>query len=106
MVLKLPPSAQVSKLEAKIAIRQTMIHSNLADTLVAPLMYALRIVEQSERQLGRALDTTKLWINSGKESCTCHLYPRLKLSNETWAHLHSLVGVHRTIQADNDSPHV
>ena len=75
MVLKLPPSAQVSKLEARIAFRQTMIHSNLADTLVAPLMYALRIVEQSERQLGRALDTTKLWINSGKESCTCHLYP-------------------------------
>ena len=73
MVLKLPP--QVSKLEASIAFRQMMEHSNLAETLVAPLMYALQIVEHSERQLGRALDTTKLWINSGKESCTYHLYP-------------------------------
>ena len=41
MVLKLSSSAQVSKLEARIAFRQTMIHSNLADTHVAPLMYAL-----------------------------------------------------------------
>ena len=49
MVLKVPPSAQVSKLEAGAAFRQTMIHPNVADTLVAPLMYALRIVEQSER---------------------------------------------------------
>ena len=77
MVLKLPPSAQVSKLEARMAFRQTMVNSNLTETLVAPLMYALRTVEQPERQLGRALDTTKLWIHSGKEACTksCHLYP-------------------------------
>ena len=75
MVMKLPPAARVSILEARIAFRQTMVHSNLTDNLVAPLMYALRIVEQSEQQLGRALDTTKLWINSGQESCTCHLYP-------------------------------
>ena len=75
MVMKLPPTARVSILEARIAFRQTMVHSNLTDNLVAPLMYALRIVEQSEQQLGRALDTTKLWINSGQESCTCHLYP-------------------------------
>ena len=68
MVLNLPPSAQVSELEARIAFRQAMKHSNLADALVAPLMYALRIVEQPERQLGRALDTTKLQIDSGKES--------------------------------------
>ena len=27
-------------------------------------MYALRIVEPPERQLSRALDTTKLWVNS------------------------------------------
>ena len=57
------PLAQVSKLEATIAFRQAMIHSNLADTLVAPLTYALRIGGQSERQLRRALDTTKLRIN-------------------------------------------
>ena len=65
IVLKLPPSAQVSKLEARIAFRQTMEDSSLAETLklVAPLMYTLRIVEQSERQLSRALDTTKLWIS-------------------------------------------
>ena len=75
MVMKLPPTARVSILEARIAFKQTMVHSNLTDNLVAPLMYALRIVEQSEQQLGRALDTTKLWINSGQESCTCHLYP-------------------------------
>ena len=61
-VLKLPPSAQVSKLEARIAFRETMEHSNLAETLVAPLMYMYisQIVEQSGQQLGRALDTAKL----------------------------------------------
>ena len=48
MVLKLPPSAQVSKLEARIAFRQTMVNPNLAATLLAPRKYALRIVEHSE----------------------------------------------------------
>ena len=103
MVLKLPPSAQVSNLEARIAFRQTRIHSNLADTLVAPLMYALPIVEQSERQLSRALDTTKLWINSGKESRICHLYP----SSFPMRHGHIFIPLWEctgpAIQADNDS---
>ena len=54
-----------------------MQHPNLDKTLISPLMYTLRIVEQSERQLGRALDTTKLWMNSGKEPCTRHLYPSM-----------------------------
>ena len=49
MVMKLPPTARVSILEARIAFKQTMVHSNLTDNLVAPLMYALRI---KNRQLG------------------------------------------------------
>ena len=72
MVLKLPPAAQVSKLEVRIAFRLTMVHSNLSADLVAPLMYALRVVQQAERKLGAVLDTTKHWINRGDSSCNCH----------------------------------
>ena len=75
MVLKLPPAAQVSILEARIAFRLTIAHSNLSADLVAPLMYALRVVQQAERKLDAVLDTTKHWINSGDRSCNCHLYP-------------------------------
>jgi hypothetical protein len=75
MVLKLPPAAQVSKLEARIAFGLTMAHSTLSADLVAPLMYALRVVQQAERKLGDVLDTTKHWINSGDSSCNWHLYP-------------------------------
>ena len=66
MVLKLPPAAQVSKLEARVAFRLTMAHSNLSAGLVPPLMYAqLRVVQQAEMKLGDVLDTTKHWINRG-----------------------------------------
>lgn len=68
MVLKLPPAAHVSKLEATIAFRLTMAHSNLSADLVAPLMYALQVVQQAEKKLGDVLDTTKHWINSGDRS--------------------------------------
>ena len=64
-VLKLPPAAQVSILEARISFRLTMAHSNLSADLVPPLMYALRVVQQVERKLGVVLDTTKHWINRG-----------------------------------------
>ena len=52
MVLKLPPAAQVSRIEARIAFRLTMVASNLPANLVAPLMYALRVVGQAEKKLG------------------------------------------------------
>ena len=84
MVLKLPPAAQVSKLEARIAFRLTMAHSNLSADLVAPLMYALRVFQQAERKLGAVLDTTKHWTNSGDNSCNCHLYPSDLNPQATW----------------------
>ena len=60
--MKLPPPAQVSILEARIAFRLTMAHSNLSADLTPPLMYALRVVQQAERKLGAVLDTMKHWI--------------------------------------------
>ena len=55
--MKLPPAAQVSIIEAKTAFRLTVVASNLSANLVAPLMYALQVVEQA-----------------GDNSRNCHLY--------------------------------
>ena len=41
MVLKLPPAAHVSILEAIIAFRMTIVRSNLASGLVPSLVHAL-----------------------------------------------------------------
>ena len=97
MELKLPPSAQVSKLEARIAFRQTTGHSNLAETL------ANCGASQATARQSTGYDQSVDYQWQGG----MHLPPLpLKLSKETWAHLHSLVGVPRTIQADDDSYHV
>ena len=54
-----------------------MAHSNLSADLVVPqmYMYALRVVQQTEKKLDVVLDTAKHWINSGDSSCNCYLCP-------------------------------
>ena len=99
MVLKLLPAA----LEARIAFRLTMAHSNLSADLVAPLMYALQVVQQAERKLGVVLDTTKHRINSGDSSCNCHLYPSdFPRRHDHNYYLCPILGVQRTLQANCD----
>ena len=45
MVPKLPPAAQVTRIDASIASRLTIGASNLSADRVAPLMYRIQVAE-------------------------------------------------------------